>query len=359
MTNPRISTKSAVVAPQLLLAETWSEAIDPASWFLSEKLDGVRAFFDGTHFYSRNGNRFAAPEWFTRGLPNTPLDGELWIGRKQFQRTVPVVRRDNAAELWKEVRFLIFDAPTMAQPFEQRLQTVTELICRHQPQYAQVLDQTVCQSRKHLDEELVRIEALGGEGLMLRRPGSQYVPRRSDTLLKVKSFRDCEATVVNHEPGKGRHKGRLGALLVELANGNRCRVGTGLSDAQRDRPPAIGATITLKYQELTDAGIPRFPVFVRVRTDLGSPTHPLSKGILLMSTTTTAKRTRRFEFKEGASYKFWEVDCGENEVLIRFGRIGTPGQQIRKPFPDAAAVQKHAEQLIRQKTGKGYTEIGA
>lgn len=319
----------------------------------------MRAFFDGTAFYSRNGNRFAAPEWFRRGLPNTPLDGELWIGRKQFQRTVSIVRRENAANLWKEVRFLIFDAPTLAQPFEQRLQTVTELICRDQPPYAQVLDQTVCQSRKHLDEELVRIEALSGEGLMLRRPGSQYVPRRSDTLLKVKSFRDSEATIVNHEPGKGRHKGRLGALVVELANGNRCHVGTGLSDAQRDRPPAIGATITLKYQELTDAGIPRFPVFVRVRTDLVAPSQPLSKEILPMSMTTSTKRTRRFEFKEGTSYKFWEVNCGENEVLVRFGRIGTPGQQIRKPFPDAAAVQKHADQLIRQKTGKGYVEVGA
>ncbi len=358
-TNSRSVSKPAVVAPQLLLAETWNQEIDPTGWLLSEKLDGVRAFFDGTHFFSRNGNRFAAPEWFTHGLPTIPLDGELWIGRKQFQRTVSIVRRSDAGDLWNEIRYLIFDAPTLMLPFEQRIQSIAEMIRQEPPQYAQVLDQSVCQDRKHLDDELARIESLGGEGLMLRRPGSQYVPHRSNTLLKVKSFRDCEATIVGHEAGKGRHKGRLGALLLELADGTRCSVGTGLSDAQRDRPPAIGEAITLKYQELTEAGVPRFPVFVRVRTDVAAPTQPISKGRFMMSTTNSAAKTRRFEFVQGSSCKFWEVSCGENEVLIRFGRISTSGQQIRKPFSDAVAAQKHADQLIRLKTGKGYVEVAA
>ena len=144
-TNHRRTTKPAVVAPRLLLAETWNEEIDPSGYWLSEKLDGLRAYWDGTGFLSRNGNSFDTPEWFTRGLPNTPLDGELWIGRKQFQRTVSIVRSSDAAELWNEVRYLIFDAPTLAKTFEQRIQAVTELIQTQQPQYAQVLGQTVCQ----------------------------------------------------------------------------------------------------------------------------------------------------------------------------------------------------------------------
>ena len=120
----------------------------------------------------------------------------------------------------------------------------------------------------HLRAELAQIEALGGEGLMLRQPGSLYEAGRSHTLLKVKRFHDAEARVVGHQPGAGRHKGRLGALLVELANGSRFAVGTGLHRRPAREPAAIGSQITFRYQELTDGGVPRFPSFVRMRMDL-------------------------------------------------------------------------------------------
>ena len=357
-TNPRISTKPAVVAPQLLLAETWHEDIDPSGFWLSEKLDGVRAYWDGTGFFSRNGNPFAAPDWFTRGLPNTPLDGELWIGRKQFQRAVSIVRRSDAAALWNEVRYLIFDAPNLAHPFEQRIQAVSELIDANLPPFAHVLSQTVCRSREHLKDVLTRIEALGGEGLMLRHPSSLYVPRRSNTLLKVKSFLDCEVTVIGHEPGKGRHKGRLGALTVELANGTRCQVGTGFTDAQRDQPPAIGTVISLRFQELTDGGVPRFPVFAGIRSDFSLTTSSPMKRSPSMSTSTAAAKTskRRFEFVQGTSSKFWEISVQGTDVSVVFGRIGTAGQTNNKQFPTATDAIKHTEKLVREKTAKGYVE---
>jgi len=99
---------------------------------------------------------------------------------------------------------------------------------------------------------------------MLRQPGSRYEPGRSATLLKVKRFHDAEAHVIDHQPGAGRHKGRLGALLVALPDGTELSVGTGFTDAQRNNPPAVGSTITFRYQELSDRGVPRFPSFVRV-----------------------------------------------------------------------------------------------
>jgi len=114
---------------------------------------------------------------------------------------------------------------------------------------------------------LARLEALGGEGLMLRRAGSRYEGGRSTTLLKVKSFHDAEARVLQHQEGSGRHKGRLGALLVEMANGTRFAVGTGFSDAERENPPAVGSLITFRYQELSDGGVPRFPSYVGLRED--------------------------------------------------------------------------------------------
>ncbi len=357
-TTSHTVTKSSVVAPQLLLAESWNGEIDPSGWWLSEKLDGVRAFWDGKCFLSRNGNPFIAPDWFTSGLPDTPLDGELWIGRKQFQRTVSIVRRSDASDLWNDLRYLIFDVPTLVRPFEQRIEAVMEIVESHQPPFAQVLGQSACRNRKHLDEELERIESLGGEGLMLRLPGSLYVSGRSDTLLKVKSFLDCEATVIAHEPGKGRHKGRLGALTVELANGIRCQVGTGFTDAQRDRAPSIGTVITLKYQELTDGGVPRFPVFAGTRTDISLTTSSPTKEASSMPTTVSAtpNSKRRFEFSDGSSSKFWSISIEGTGVSVVYGRIGTAGQTNNKQFPTAADAAKHAEKLIREKTAKGYTE---
>ncbi|HMC88605.1 MAG TPA: DNA ligase, partial [Gemmataceae bacterium] len=120
-------------APPLLLAETWDGVTDPRGWWLSEKLDGVRAYWDGKQFLSRLGNLYHAPDWFTAGLPDVPLDGELWLGRKQFQRAVSIVRRQDKSQLWKEIRFLIFDAPSVDKEFEQRLRFVQDFIKKHGP----------------------------------------------------------------------------------------------------------------------------------------------------------------------------------------------------------------------------------
>src|SRR5206468_10999995 len=100
-------------APPLLLAERWDNVLDPTGWWLSEKLDGVRAYWDGKQLWSRLGNVLHAPDWFVAGLPDVPLDGELWLGRKKFQRTLSIVRRQDKTDLWREVRYVVFDAPKL------------------------------------------------------------------------------------------------------------------------------------------------------------------------------------------------------------------------------------------------------
>ena len=262
--TPTAESKAKPTVPGLLLAESWSEEVDPAGWYLSEKLDGARAYWDGGQFVSRQGNRFHAPAWFTVGLPNVPLDGELWLARKSFQRTMSIIRRQDEPETWRSIRFVVFDAPAVAEPFEERLKFLRATLMEKSSEFASALPQLLCRDREQLLTELNRILAEGGEGLMLRQPGSLYETCRSNTLLKVKRFLDAEARVLKHQPGKGRHKGRLGALLVQLADGTLFSVGTGLSDAEREHPPAIGSLITFRYQELSDGGVPRFPSFVRV-----------------------------------------------------------------------------------------------
>ena len=138
---------------------------------------------------------------------------------------------------------------------------------------------------------------------MLRQPGSVYASGRSQTLLKVKRFHDAEARILGYEPGAGRHKGRLGALLVELADGTKFAVGTGFTDAERNNPPPVNSLITFRYQELTERGVPRFPTYVGIRADqpMKSPPTPPFQGETMPSASTTK---RRFEFVGGGSDKF-------------------------------------------------------
>jgi DNA ligase-1 len=250
-----------------LLAESWDGEMDVTDWWISEKLDGVRAWWTGKSFLSRQGNTYHAPPWFTSDLPPFPLDGELWLERKAFQRTVSIVRRHDQPFAWRNIQYVVFDAPEVTGPFEKRLARCREHFERFPALYVQVLQQELCTGADHVRRRLAEIEAQGGEGLMLRQPASAYEPRRSGTLLKVKSFHDAEALVLGHQPGTGRHRGRLGALLVRLANGIEFAVGTGFSDRQRESPPPVGSWITFRYQELTDRGVPRFPTFVCVRSD--------------------------------------------------------------------------------------------
>lgn len=370
---------SAATAPSLLLAHTWQNDIDLAGWWMSEKLDGVRAYWDGQQFYSRLGNIYHAPDFFVKGLPDVPLDGELWLERKAFQRCVSIVRRQDKSDLWHSIRFLVFDLPAAGGPFEERLAQLQDCLASSRPEFAEVHRHERCVGLDHLREELARVEALGGEGLMLREPGSRYEAGRSTTLLKVKTFHDAEARVIEHLPGTGRHKGRLGALAVELPDGTSFSIGTGFSDAQREKPPAIGSIVTFRYQELSDRGVPRFPSFVRVRQE-AAPQAPIAAAPPAKaaeraasagappaavptrsssSPTESNTMTRHFEYIEGSSAKFWDISRQDSAVTVRFGRIGTQGQSQTKTFGDADAATRHVEKLIAEKTKKGYVETGS
>jgi len=368
----------------LLLAERWAGDIEIAGWWMSEKLDGVRAYWDGKTFRSRLGNEFLAPDWFTAGLPSTPLDGELWLDRKKFQRAVSIVRRRDRSEHWRELKYLVFDAPAMESPFEARLAFVIDSLQRAAPEFALPHEHQPCRGVDHLREELARVEHLGGEGLMLRQPESKYEVGRSSTLLKVKQFLDGEARVIEHVAGAGRHKGRLGALLCELADGKRFSIGTGFSDVQREQPPGPGAIVAFRYQELSEGGIPRFPAFAGLRVDAPAvtsseqlahqaetgkkkgrakstaaekpPAQPDSAATAPDTTPGGIGGVRYFEFVEGNSSKFWEIRRTGTTVTARYGRIGAAGQETVKSFADEALAEKHLEKLIEDKTGKGYIE---
>ena len=254
------------VMPDLLLANVYRQGMALSQYWVSEKLDGVRAYWDGSRFISRNGNPYATPVWFTRGFPSVPLDGELWAGRERFQQLVGTVRKQQPVDNeWRQVRYMVFDLPTGEGDFTQRLQQLQSLFDEIDSPYIGLVQQERVSDHQHLMQQLAQVIEAGGEGLMLHRADSIYQGRRSDDLLKVKPYLDAEARVIAHLPGQGKYTGLLGALLVESPKGTRFRIGTGFSDAERASPPPIGSLVTYKYHGLTDRGIPKFPAFLRIR----------------------------------------------------------------------------------------------
>lgn len=253
----------------LMLPLVYSEQVEVAGWLMSEKLDGVRGYWDGQKLWSKNGNRLFPPVEFVRDLPPFPLDGELWGGRGRFEQTVSIVRRQQAHSGWLQLQFAIFDVPQAKSGFTTRIEQARRWFADHPSSYAFVIPQHPVRDREHLQQELARIEDLDGEGLIVRKPDALYAAGRSTEILKVKNYQDAEAQVLAHLPGKGRNVGRLGSLLVELADGTAFKIGSGFSDSEREAPPPIGALVTFKYHGKYPSGIPKFPVFLRVRRDNG------------------------------------------------------------------------------------------
>lgn len=253
-------------APALMLAGRWREELDPREYWVSEKLDGVRAHWDGEALRFRSGRPIAAPPQWLAALPPQALDGELWLGRGRFEALVSIVRRERAdSAAWAQVRFMLFDLPASAGSFDARLARLRALVAELDLPWLQAVDQFRVRDHAELQGRLRAVIDGGGEGLMLHRADAPWVAGRSDVVLKLTPWLDAEARVIGHRPGRGRLHGLTGALEVESADGRRFRIGSGLSDAQRRNPPAIGAQVTYRYRELTAAGMPRFPVFVRVR----------------------------------------------------------------------------------------------
>ena len=254
--------------PALMLAEIYRRGMPLDGYWVSEKFDGVRGYWDGKQFWTRGGERVVAPAWFSAPLPAMPLDGELWAGRGRFNLAVSIVRSQTPNDAaWREMRFMVFDLPAQPGDFDARLAALKKLLPITQAPWVVPVAQQRAGTHAELQALLDKTVKLGGEGLMLHRGASMYRGERNADLLKFKPFDDAEARVVAHVPGKGRHMGRLGALLVETSDGQRFKLGGGFTDTQRADPPPVGAWVTSRYNGQHPGGVPRFARFVRVREE--------------------------------------------------------------------------------------------
>jgi DNA ligase-1 len=253
--------------PGVPLAHVYENGVSLTDYWVSEKLDGVRAYWDGTQLLSKQGHVYHAPAWFTAGFPDSPLDGELWISRNNYQKLMQIVRDETPGDGWREVRYMVFDLPMRDVIFSKRIARLEELMAAIDLPHLRRVKQFRVSDHAELMSWLDEVMASGGEGLMLHKGDSYYRAGRSDDLLKVKRYQDAEARVIAHLPGKGKYEGMLGALVVETEDGKRFRLGSGFTDDERREPPAVGVLVTYKYYGKTARGIPRIASYMRIRQE--------------------------------------------------------------------------------------------
>lgn len=257
---------AAAYKPELVLAQVYSNNIDVTQYWVSEKLDGVRAYWDGKQLISRGGNVIAAPAWFVADFPAQPLDGELWLARQQFEKVLSIVSKQQPiASEWQQLRYYIFELPDAPGTFTERVRAMQVLVQQQNSPYLQAVKQFRVADRAELFATLQQLEQSGAEGLMLHHQDARYKTGRSADLVKLKSYQDTEAIVIGYRPGKGKYQGMVGALIVRTPQGKEFAIGSGLTDVLRQTPPEIGTVITYRYNGYTNNGIPRFARFLRVR----------------------------------------------------------------------------------------------
>ncbi len=307
-------------------------------WLMSEKLDGMRCFWDGgvsrgestseivyaaklrettaTGLWSRYGNPIFAPPWFLDSLPPFPLDGELWAGRGQFQKTVSICRKQTFDPRWTDIQYAVYSSPpwaAMLTPGEIKNPNLELVIPKMEApvagavgafkdelKFLRKLKSKVCflhqqtkldafepSAREQVEYYMKQVVAKGGEGVVLRNPDAPWQPKRHAGILKYKPCSDDEGTLVGFIAGKGKLSGMIGALILDYhgkrlelsgmtneerawedAEGVRLSIGRpGDEVKSQGRYFKTGDKITFKYREFTKDGIPREARYFRIRNE--------------------------------------------------------------------------------------------
>ncbi|NAX20689.1 DNA ligase [Vibrio sp. V39_P1S14PM300] len=264
--SPESFAQEALYSIPVVNAEMYQPDIDINQYWQSEKLDGIRVIWNGTHLTTRQGNLIHAPKWFVSSLPGYPVEGELWAGRGQFalvQHTVLDKEPNDVA--WKQITYMLFDLPMASGNYPKRYAALKTLVTQIDSEHVKYVEHSPITSEQSLFDYLDEVSDSDGEGVMLRKITADYQAGRSSDLLKLKKYQDTEAVIVGYKAGSGKYQGMLGSLRVKLQDGTEFYIGSGLSDQLRKHPPQIGSTITFRHNGYTHLGVPRFARFLRER----------------------------------------------------------------------------------------------
>ena len=241
---------------------TYEDSIDVSNWYMSEKLDGIRAYWDGKELFSKNKNKIFAPSWFTKDFPPFPLDGELWTKRGDFENIQSIVLSQQESKDWENITYNIFEIPNANGNFKTRLDFLENYLKKNPNRYIKIIPQIVCKDKNHLNKFLKELLKNGAEGVIIKNPNLSYETGRTNNSLKVKEFLDDEGKVIAHNFNKD---GSFKSLKIELKNKTIFNLGGGFKKEDRLNPPKIGQFVTFKYYGLTKNGKPKFASFLRVR----------------------------------------------------------------------------------------------
>lgn len=234
---------------------------DIKGWFMSEKFDGIRAYWNGKELLSKNGNKIFAPKWFTKDFPNFQLDGELWTKRDDFENIQSIVLSKDETNNWEKISYNIFEVPNQKGNFANRLKILEEFLNKNPNKYIKIIPQIICKDENHLNEYLEKLLTLKAEGIMLKNPHLDYFTNRSENILKVKKFEDMEGVVISYNYNNNEFK----SLKILLENNITFNLGNGFTKEEKLNPPKIGDIVTFKYFGFTKNGKPKFASFLRIR----------------------------------------------------------------------------------------------
>lgn len=263
--------------PPVELVDVYHGGVDLSRYWVSEKFDGVRGYWDGHHLLTREGTVIPVPAWFTRHWPDSPMDGELWAGYGRFERASAIVRSAGPDDpAWHEISYRIFDLPAPAGDFDARVPAIRRIVAAIGDPWVVAIRQFRVANTAQLHAALQRVLDKRGEGLVLHRGDLPYRAGRGVGLLKLKPYEDAEARVVAIKPGQGRLAGMMGSIEVRTPDGRRFAIGSGFSDEDRANPPPLGSWITYRFNGRTNTGLPRFARFLRRRPE-GPPPEPANR----------------------------------------------------------------------------------
>ncbi|WP_109078709.1 DNA ligase [Aggregatibacter kilianii] len=249
--------------PDLMLLESYSNQ-NVTGWVMSEKLDGVRGYWDGKQLFTRGGVQLNPPAYFLEKFPPFAIDGELFSQRDQFAEISSIVR-SYEDKGWDKLKLHVFDVPNAKGDLFSRLATLKAYLAQHPNQYIEIIEQIPIESPQHIQQFLQQVERLKGEGVVIRNPKAPYERKRSSQILKLKTALDEECIVIAHHAGKGQFENVMGSLTCENHRG-RFKIGSGFKLDERLNPPPVGSSITYKYRGLTNTGKPRFATYWRIGT---------------------------------------------------------------------------------------------
>lgn len=238
----------------------------PQSFVYSEKLDGVRAFWDGKNLYSKGGKLLTPPSFFTQNFPHFAIEGELWSKRGDFENIVSILKSTKKKEKWRELKFYIFEVPNQQGGILKRLEVLEAYLASQPAPFISIIPQLPLNTLQALQDALSAITQAGGEGVVVREKDTPYYTGRNKKAMKLKLYEDRECKITSYVQGKGKFENLVGSIIC-LDGDVEFKIGSGMSEDFRKNPPKVGTIITYKYFGLNKNKLPKFPVFLRIRSD--------------------------------------------------------------------------------------------